>query len=341
MKIMSETEKTNRLRSVTVSTKQDMPISLGTMEYVAGIDPIETWMAVSKANMDLEQFEKLRSVHMDIIKDKEGTKEFQDKLKGFLEESMKLFQAIMSGKGEIIKPYVQGRTFNFVLGMPRTGGTTVYQALSDANGWPWEKLLLSMTHNFMPNGAHVLRDPSSEFDMGWRLPFNFTSVLFELSQFLVYINNEAPDCEQVFLKSTVLSYAVKLLNYIFGDKANYFITVRHPGAVVLTGDKEDVTREDHIANMAMWTNLYSSIMRECRPLGNVKVIEYGQGMTDAINATFAKNKTGERVEETAFFEFEDYDKEFYESESVQRMFEYVKDSWKLFDAEFPVPDKCI
>ena len=337
---MSEQEK-NILKSVSISTKQEMPISLGTFEYIAGIDPKETWLPVSKDDMDVEQFEKLREVHMNIIGEKSQTKEFQEKLKETLEESLKLYQGIMSGNGEAVKPYTEGRTFNFILGMPRTGGTTLYQALSDVYDWPWNDLHLSMTHNFMPNGGYVLNQPTSEFDMGWRLPWNFNNIVFELSQFLVYINNVAPDCENIFLKSTALSYAVKLLNFLFGDKANYFITVRHPGAIVLSGDKEEVTREDHIENMAMWSNLYSSMIRECRPLGNVRVVEYGQGLTDVINYAFEQRKKGERVEETSFFEFEDYDTEFYESDTVKRMFDYVKMSWGLFDMEFPEIGKCI
>ncbi|PLX66263.1 MAG: hypothetical protein C0603_12730 [Denitrovibrio sp.] len=338
---MSEQEKSNALRSVTITTKQEMPIALGTFEYIAGIDPRETWAPFSDDEMDVEEFEKMRTKHMDIIKSQESTKEFQDKLKEMLQESLTLYQGIMSANGDVFKPYIEGRMFNFVLGMPRTGGTTVYQGLSDAYGWPWEKLLLSMTHNFMPNGGHILSDPTAEFDMGWRLPWNFNNLVFELSQFLVYINNVAPDSEHIFIKSTALSYAVKLLNFLFADKANYFITVRHPGAITMTSGKEDITREDHMETMAMWSNLYSSMIRECRPLGRMRVVEYGAGMTEIINLAFEQTKVGERIEETSFFELDEYDKDFYESDAVKRMFDYVKTSWELFDIDFPIPDKCI
>lgn len=338
---MSEQEN-NNLRSVSISTKQNMPISMGSFEYIAGIDPKETWAPVSKDDMDVEEFEKLRAKHMEIIKEKESTKEFQDSLKDMMQESLKLYQGIMSGNGEVVKPYTSGRTFNFILGMPRTGGTTLYQALSDVYGWPWENLLLSMTHNFMPNGGYILSNPTAEFDMGWRLPWNFNNIVFELSQFLVYINNEAPDSEHIFIKSTALSYAVKLLNFLFfGDAANYFVTVRHPGAITMTSGKEEITREDHMETMAMWANLYSSIIRDCRPLGRMRIVEYGQGLTDVINHAFESKKMGERIEDSAFFELEDYDKEFYESDTVKRMFEYVKMSWGLFDLEFPEIGECI
>ncbi len=54
---MSEQEN-NNLRSVSISTKQNMPISMGSFEYIAGIDPKETWAPVSKDDMDVEEFEK-------------------------------------------------------------------------------------------------------------------------------------------------------------------------------------------------------------------------------------------------------------------------------------------
>lgn len=338
---MNEKDNFKPIRHVTLNTTMNVPVALGTMEYMAGIDPKETWLAVTKDDMDTEEFEKIREKHMDMIKQREATEEFQEKLKSHMEECLKLYQGLLNHKADIVKPYITGRTFNFVLGMPRTGGTTLYQGLSEAYGWPWENLLLSMTHNFMPNGRFIVEQPISEYDMGWRLPWHFHSLLFEVCQFLVYINNEAPDAEHVFIKSTALSFAVKFLNFLFAEKANYFITVRHPGAIVMTSDKEEITREDHMQNMLRWTNLYSSIMRECRPVGRLRTVLYGQELTDVINSAFEQNKTGIRADDTSFFEFEDYDKEFYESDNVKQMFEYVKASWNLFDADFPIPDKCI
>jgi len=337
---MSEQEN-KVIRSVTMTTNMEVPISLGTLEYIAGINPKETWAAVSTKDMPAKEYDELRKSHFDMISEKEKTKDFQIKLKEVLDESIRLYQAMLSRNGEVMKPYIEGRTFNFIIGMPRTGGTTLYQALSDAYGWPWENLLLSMTHNTMPNGRFCVNAPASEFDMGWRLPGNFNSLLFEFCQFLVYVNNTAPDSEDIFLKSTVLSYCTKFLNFVFGDKANYFVTVRHPGAITLTGGKEEYTREDHMQTMGTWANLYSSILRDCRPLGKLQVVEYGEGLTNVINKVFEHKKLGERAEETAFFEYEDYDKEFYESASAQEMFEYVKNTWRLFDADFPIPDRCI
>lgn len=338
---MSENQ--NNMRTLTLNTRMEVPVALGTLEYIADIDPVESWYIVTRRDMDQEEFEKLRKRHFGIVAESEKTKEFQDRLKKHLDECINLYNGIMSRDGDTIKAYTEGRTFNFVLGMPATGGTTLYQALSDAYGWPWQTLLLSMTHNYMPNGRYCVELPQSEFDMGWRYPWNFNNLIFEFCQFLVYTNNVAPDCENMFLKSTGLSYAVKFLNYLFGDKANYFVTVRHPAAILLDGVEEgqEITKDDHMNNMAMWTNLYSSIIRECRPLGKVHTVPYGPGLTDFINDVLEKTEFGDRLEETTFFEYDDYDKDFYESEAVKRLFQYVSDSWKLFDLEFPVPDKCI
>lgn len=334
-------EKHTGIRSLTMSTRMDVPVSMGTLEYIAGIDPRETWLPVSGQGMEAEEIEKLRKRHFEIVIESEKTKDFQDRLKKHLEECVNLYNGIMARKGDVVKPYIQGRKINFIIGMPRTGGTTLYQALSDAYGWPWEGLLLSMTHNYMPNGRYCLDHPASEFDMGWRLPWNFNSLIFELCQFLVYANNEAPDSENMFIKSTALSYAIKLLNFLFGDRANYYITLRHPGAITLTSGKEEIKRNDHMETMAIWANHYSGIVRECRPMGNIHIVEYGQGLTDTINSAFANMKFGERLENTSFFEYDDYDKEFYDGETARRMFDFVRMSWKLFDVDFPIPDKCI
>lgn len=329
-------------RTVRLSTAMDMPISLGAFEYIAGIDPKETWLPVTGENIDDKAMQEIRKKHGEQIKNAELTKEFGEKMEDFVNESLRLFKALMAGDMDIIRAYTGGKKYHFILGMPRTGGTTIYTGLSQAYGWPWDDMLLSMTHNLMPNAVFVQQNPHSEYDMGWRLPWNFNNVSFELCQFLVYVNRIAPDNEHVFLKSTPLSYAVKLLNYLFADKAEYVVTVRHPGAVALTaGTGKEITREDHIQTMAMWANLYSSIIRECRPLGPVTLIQYGEEMTEFLNKQFELHRTGIRLEDTHFFEYEDYDKEFYDSENVQNIFSYVKNSWSLFDLDFRMPEKCI
>jgi hypothetical protein len=328
-------------RTIGMSTKMELAVSKGALEYIAGVDPKKTWEPITDDNYDIRAVEELQKNLEEFVMSKENTKEFQEKMQDFMGETTKLFQAIVTRNSDVVRPYTAGKKFVFVLGMPRSGATTLYHGVSEAYGWPWKDLLFSMTHNYMPNGVFVQEDPISEYDMGWRLPWNFNNVLFELCQFLVYVNREATFNETVVLRSTTLSFATKLLNFLFADSAEYVIAVRHPGAVALTSGKEEVTREDHIHNMALWTNLYSSIMRECKPLGKITAVQYGAGMTEYLNELFEERKTGERLEDTAFFEYEDYDKEFYESESVQDMFEYVKASWKLFDMDFPMPDKCI
>jgi hypothetical protein len=329
-------------RTVSMTTSMEVPVAKGTMEYIAGVRPEETWAAILGEDVDEEQQQALGLKHLNMIKEAEQTEEYREKLQDFMQETVKLFQAITKGDKDVLAPYTGGKKFNFVIGMPRTGGTTVYNALSSAHGWPWEKLLFSMTHNSMPNAMFLQPNPYSEFDMGWRLPWNFNNVLFELCQFLVYAHREAPESQHIFLKSTPLSFGIKLLNYLFANQAQYIVTVRHPGAIALTKNTgEEVKREDHLDVMSMWANLYSSIVRECRPMGNIVMVEYGDKMNKFINDIFEKTKYGSRVEETAFFEYDNYDKEFYESETVQGAFNYVRNSWKLFGMDFPIPEKCI
>ncbi|MGE4319178.1 MAG: hypothetical protein AB7E96_09795 [Deferribacterales bacterium] len=335
-------KKKNNPRTIKLNTTMDVAISRGAMEYAAGIDPAETWEVVTGENQNLETMAAMRKKHAEQVQKAEGTKEYVEKMDDFLKEAVRLFQGIMSGNADIIRPYIAGKKFHFILGMPRTGGTTIYNAASSAYGWEWNKLLVSMTHNYMPNAIFVQNNPYVEYDMGWRLPWNFNNLLFELCQFLTYVNREATDKEHVFLKSTPLSYSVKLLNFLFADRAEYLVTVRHPGAIALTkGTGKEITREDHIEVTTMWANLYSSIIRECRPVGRITVVPYGESMTKYLNELFEFRKIGQRLEDTSFFEFEDYDKDFYDSEQVQKAFKYVKDSWALFDIDFPIPDKCI
>ena len=331
-----------RPRTITMTTSMEVPIARGTVEYIAGINPEETWAPVLGEDIDEDGQRALGNKHLEMIREAEQTEEYKQKLGEFMKETVTLFQAINKGDKDTMRPYTGGKKINFVMGMPRTGGTTVYNALSSAYGWPWEKLLFSMTHNMMPNALFVQPNPYSEFDMGWRLPWNFNNVLFELCQFLVYASREAQDSQHIFIKSTPLSYAIKMLNYLFADQAQYIVTVRHPGAIALTKNTgEEVRREDHLEVMSMWANLYSSIVRECRPLGNIVLVEYGEKMTEFINSVFEKKKYGSRAEETAFFEYDEYDKDFYNSDIVQRSFDYVRNSWKLFGMDFPIPEKCI
>jgi len=328
-------------RTVGMSTRMELTIAKGTFEYIAGVDAEKMWEVVTSEEYDHNDFAKHQEEIDEIVAAKENTREFQDDLKDFMEECTKLFQGLMARDADVVRPYTAGKNFRFILGMPRSGGTTLYQGVSDACGWEWNKHLISMTHNYMPNGAFVQDNLISEYDMGWRLPWNFNNLIFDLCQFLVYVNREATFAEEVVLRSSTLSFATKLINFIFGESAEYVIGVRHPGAVALSSGKEEVTREDHINNMAIWTNLYSSIMRECRPLGKMVAVQYGEPMTNYLNMLNEELKTGNRIETTSFFPYEDYDKEFYDSESVQAMFEYVKNSWKLFDVDFPMPVECI
>lgn len=67
-------EKSNNIKTLTLTSKMNVPISLGTLEYIAGIDPKETWKLVTDEGVETDEFEDIRNKHHDLVGEKAQTK---------------------------------------------------------------------------------------------------------------------------------------------------------------------------------------------------------------------------------------------------------------------------
>lgn len=135
----------------------NLDIHRATLEYVAGLDPQETWNATtisgkgsSKSHMQVKQ------KRMNNIKEVINQPEFQRKLAEFTNEVLKLFQSFRNDNQETINKYLNDKHFYFIVGSYRTGGTYILNEMSKAVDYPVKNLLHSMVHDSMPYTKYIL-----------------------------------------------------------------------------------------------------------------------------------------------------------------------------------------
>ncbi|GAB6100059.1 hypothetical protein JCM16358_19380 [Halanaerocella petrolearia] len=165
----------------------DLFINYGVLEYIAGLDESKEWeirgLAGHKPKAAKRSLEQRKQKVQELIQ----KQSFKEELNKFIKEALNLFNAFINNNG-IISKYISNRNFYFVMGSPKTGGTYIYKEVSRAVGWPWKNLLRSMTHDSMPNGYFIRGEKNEIGGMGWREPMKYFNLLFQISQFLVYMD---------------------------------------------------------------------------------------------------------------------------------------------------------
>lgn len=211
-----------------------------TLKYIGGVDPLLQWKAWgrrgSHVDADDETLRALKEASAQ-AQSRLATPEYQRRLGEFAAECKVLFDAFLERDEAAKRPYLDGREFYFVCGIMRSGGTYVFQEVSSCLGIDWRRLSFDMSHDTIP-----------AYDLAWRFaqPDAYWRLLFDLCQFLVWAKRETTR-QSVVQKRIAFAHAIPFLDGVFGERARYLITIRHPGAACTSFAEMEGIDEDSAA----------------------------------------------------------------------------------------------
>ena len=331
------------LKKVPEKIVQNLEIHYGVVEYLADYDSQEAWQirGISGRGGSSEKYFKYRQEKVKELEQRlENDQKLQDKVEDFTDESLTLFYAFLEEKSKIIQPYLD-KEFHFILGDARTGGTFILKELSRALDWSYQEAYMSMLHEALPDF-----DIEEPYKIGWRKPKNYYYLLFQIVQFLVYLKREFPDQKKI-VKKTRFSKCMQLVDHIFGEQANYIVTIRHPGAINAsrretgaTGDVVDDFQKEAMRTLYLWQNVYKEIVRDGLPQGEIKPVLFGSKMDEFLNQFFMRHSSDKEPEQCRITE-RDYDEEFWQSEQVVNSMDWVRMMWQIHELDFPVPQEIL
>lgn len=180
--------------------------------------------------------------------------------------------------------------------------------------------------------------------MGWRKPNNYYNLLFQVCQFLVYINRVAKNKKYIVKKKEYFSCCIGFLNEIFGERASYVVTVRHPAAVVASRAESFhwAQHDQENLNLAFktWQASYTELLRDGIPQGEIIPVAFGPDMDTFLYEFFQKhNYDGEP--EGIRITPRNYDYEFWQQKEMLDKIKKVKQIWKLNGLDFPISSQIL
>jgi len=319
----------------------ELELNEGVLWHIADINPEKAWEMRGLPGKNSNLFDIQIEEEKKIIIEKLKTAETRKRLNNFYKESNDLLQSILSGNKNLKNEYIGTKNFTFIAGAPRSGGTYIYSEVSTALNWPHSNLLVTMTHDNIPDAKFINRQNNP---LGWRSPLNFFSIVFQMCQFLVYIKHVLPNTENIVLKQMSLSRIVPILNFIFGENSSLILTVRHPASVSASRVKgfKNTTETDEFrkATFNLWKNIYGDIAQDDLPSGNLTALKYGKDMDEFLSDFYKKNgkdvkPSGIRITERK------YDTEYWNRAEIVSEMRQIEKSWELKGFEFPYPDKIL
>lgn len=320
--------------------------------YINEFDPDEGWDFRGIDGYGFREFQEFKREKTDEafqnIKNKPA---LQNEFTDYIQECLEAFQQWQQNPNYLRDEYFSGKDFYFVLGSGRTGGTYLLNEVARAVDFPLKKSLIIFSHDTMPNMRFTSGEPTEErenremFGMGWRDPFNYHNLVFQIIQYLVYIDRKFEN-EPKIVKKTQFGRCMKIVDFIFGDRASYIVTVRHPGACYRSWNEsgfstlEDSDKEKKREKILYgWESSYRNIVRDGLPEGSIEPVKYGPDMEAFLEKLFRKNSSNKEPSDFSVTERE-YD-DFWHSERVQSVISRVENSWSLHDLQFPTPEKIL
>lgn len=151
------------------------------------------------------------------------TQEGYAKLHAIMQESSGLMEKLVTSPSETLDNYLPDKRFEFVIGIFRSGGTYFFDQLKVIHGQEPESYPVYMTHDSLPTPT-----PLVLWNRRWSQKLQ---LVFELALWLNWVKRECKDDKVIVHKSIFSALCLALLNDLFGERATYNITVRHPGPV--------------------------------------------------------------------------------------------------------------
>ncbi len=307
----------------------------GVVAHLAGVDPEEEWQLRGIAGHRPEEWDRYCQQKVSRLEQSSKDPAIRARLDEFLKECMALFEGIIGNDREIVSKYVGDRTFYFVLGLPRSGGTYIYTEIGRAVSWPWKKLSHSMTHDF-----YVIHDPSG---MQWRNPAAFADFIFVLSQIFVYIYRRIGQTKNIVLKNLYFSHCLGLLDCIFGAKAHYIVPIRHPGSMTASRAESILAKDDpkfRQEQFLLWEEVLAQIVRDPVNKGKIIPVRYGPDI-DTFLEDFFRRKGIQYRPKGFKMSHRKYDNNYWNREEIVARMEKIKLLWALHGLEFPYPGDIV
>ncbi|QHS23287.1 sulfotransferase family protein [Virgibacillus sp. MSP4-1] len=207
--------------NVDINPKLKVPLRVPVLHYLGGVDPNLEWQVRTVAahkppeKKDQEKLEQQKKDAEHFIQTEEGIKS----VKQFAAESSKVFQLLISNPNKLMNEYLENKKFIFITGAMRTGGTFLEKKIFEAFNLDLSDYSLHIVHDSVPHEESIrnsFKTPSLMF------------TLFELAQFLVWAKREFKHSDVIIKKRTAFELSLPLLYSIFGNRAEYIVTLRHP-----------------------------------------------------------------------------------------------------------------
>ncbi|SPF44564.1 hypothetical protein SBF1_310047 [Candidatus Desulfosporosinus infrequens] len=239
------------MKEINVNITYDSTVTINqhALYYLAGVKPNLEWKLRTIAAHKIPSQEEL--IELELQKEQAeryiNTQEGMLEVAKFTEECVSIFHSLQHDPSCIID-YLQGKKIIFVAGATRTGGTFLTSKLFEVFKMRLEDFNLHMVHDTLPNMPKSFPNEVNE------LP-NF---LFELAQVIVWIKREFKNSHIAIKKRTSFEYYLPLLYNIFGDNAEYILTIRHPVPSGFSMAKKKGIEVNSHCSPAWWYDLIES-----------------------------------------------------------------------------------
>lgn len=156
----------------------------------------------------------------------------KDYLKGMLKDCYRILQEYLDGNRNSLEKLLRDRTYILVTGAPRTGGAYTTKQLRRIF-CQYKANDLVVLNESIPVFYHLIHSAD---------PLCRNQALFELIQWLYWIDQNYREHSTIVKKCTGFSYAMNLVGDFFGDtKIIFIVTTRHP-APIWNSSKEHMIR---------------------------------------------------------------------------------------------------
>jgi hypothetical protein len=276
------------------------------------------------------------------------------------ERSFKLLNKYLHGERRQLDELLGNRTYVFIIGSARTGGTYLTQNLSE---------LLCSYDDYDPivhNESIPLFDHLALSD----IPEHRSQSIYELIQWILWINIQYDEHSIIIKKCSGFSYDMELIESFFGDcQTKYIITTRHPASVyrsiaekenrvipdhddsyLFPGESPDwwINASDKLRSLHYWHTIYYSLAESCKDINrsDFQVIKYGEH--EELIMRVIKNLRPELIDDAEQLIAEDpfqlTDREFQDfwfSPITRSIIDDVSSKWESAGLSFPVEHENI
>lgn len=276
-------------------------------------------------------------------------------LQTIVSRSRKVLDAYLDDNRKPLEKLLADRTYLLVVGSPRTGGSYVTSKLRDSL-CDYAEDDVVVKNESIPSFHHLANHDDAH---------HRRQALFQLVQWLVWIDMRYQDHDVIVKKSSGFPHAMGLVDEFFGDAdVEFVVTTRHPGAVYRSNSEHHLTvisveddsylftdeipdwwteASSRLRALIYWHKLYTDLVTTSPShiIEDMRVVAYGKqesAVTDTVE-DISEEALDELVPMLNDDPFRLTDREyssFWHSPVARTMVDDVRESWAREDLTFPV-----